>query len=101
MFKKFLKVMMLLTVIFQVFSVSSASAAPLKGLSSKLANEVKMSLWNGGVESEFKDAMAFYLELMENDQAADQVANHAIAELDEAVSINQMPEELLIPLMNL
>ena len=92
MLKTFLRVTILLTITLSAMTFSTKTFAKT-GLNSKLSREVRLSLWNGGVESEFKDAYAYYMDLLETSENDGSEAN--------AVTHNSLPDELLIPLMDL
>lgn len=90
MFSNVMRAMMLLTITLSAMTFSTNTFAK-SGLNSKMAKEVRMSLWTDGVESEFKDAYSFYMEMLEAEKSAQ----------GPEVAIQNMPDELLIPLMEL
>ena len=90
MLRNVMRAMMLLTVTLSAMTFSTNTFAK-SGLNSKMAKEVRMSLWTVGVEIEFKDAYSYYMEMLEADQSAQA----------QEVAVQQMPDELLIPLMEL
>lgn len=90
MLRNVMRAMMLLAITLSAMTFSTNTFA-MSGLNSKMAKEVRMSLWTDGVESEFKDAYSFYMEMLEADQSAQA----------QEVAVQQMPDELLIPLMEL
>jgi hypothetical protein len=90
MLRNVMRAMMLLTITLSAMTFSTNTFAK-SGLNSKMAKEVRMSLWTDGVEIEFKDAYSYYMEMLEADQSAQA----------QEVAVQQMPDELLIPLMEL
>jgi hypothetical protein len=81
-------VLFISTMTFSTNSYASSS----QGLNAKLAQEVRLSLWMDGANSNYKDAYSYYLDLLEADQMQEQTQQSAQ---------KIMPAELLIPLANL
>jgi hypothetical protein len=76
-----------------VVNVSHASFDSIDGLNTQLASKVKMNLWSHGLDGKFQDSLAFYMDLLEAEET----------EQNQDVTIfktQDLPEELLIPLMD-